>query len=128
MKRLVFICFCLWTMTLLISCQEEEDINLPSSHPLKAFAGEDQEVEVNRQIILDGAASQDGNYKPRAYVWTVLSKPEGSQVVLENAHKAQASFTPDQAGEYTFKLKVYNIIGNEHADKVTIRVKPSGQK
>lgn len=124
MKRLFFICLCLWTFTLLISCQEEDEhIDPQPSSQLKAVAGHDQEVEVNIQVSLDGSASQDGNHKPRVYAWTIISKPQGSEVTLENANKAQAAFTPDVSGEYTIELKVYNIIGNEHADEVKITAK-----
>lgn len=129
MKRLLFICFCLWTLTLLISCQEEdENIDPQPSSELKAVAGPDQEVEVNILVRLDGSASLDGKNKPRIYAWTIVSKPEASEASIEDEYKAQASFTPDVAGEYIIALKVYNIIGNEHKDEVKITVKPSGQK
>lgn len=124
MKRLVFICFCLWTLTLLISCQEDDEDGEPQPvSQLKAVAGEDQEVEVHTLVALDGSASEDGKYAPHHYAWTIKSKPESSEVAIENANKAQTSFTPDVVGEYIIELKVYNIIGNEHADEVKITAK-----
>lgn len=124
MKRLCYVCFCLWALSFLLSCKEEDENENPQPvSQLKAVAGEDQEVEINTLVMLDGSASADGKNKPHHYAWTIKSKPDVSEAAIENENKAQASFTPDVVGEYVIELKVYNIIGSEDADEVKIIAK-----
>ncbi|MDF9798999.1 hypothetical protein OKW21_004262 [Catalinimonas alkaloidigena] len=121
MKRLFFVCSCIWALTFLISCQKEDENEEPQPvSQLKAVAGPDQQVEVNTLVSLDGSASKDGKDKPHQYVWTILTKPEGSEADLVDEGKAKATFTPDLAGEYNIELTVYNVIGNEHADEIKV--------
>ena len=59
---------------------------------------------VGEAMTLDGSASQSRNGAVVKFVWTVLSRPEGSVASLSDASAAQPRFTPDQPGTYQFQL------------------------
>ncbi|SHF37617.1 REJ domain-containing protein [Lampropedia hyalina DSM 16112] len=78
------------------------------------------------KIELDGRNSSDADGDALTYRWSVGSKPIGSNPVLENADKAQASFVPDFAGSYTLGLTVFD--GKAYGGKsLSVKVvKPEG--
>lgn len=73
--------------------------------PIAKVASASQSVDVNTQATLDGSGSSDPDNGPAAlsYAWKQTSGPA---VALANATQAKASFTPTQAGTYTFELTV----------------------
>ncbi len=73
----------------------------------EANAGTNQTVERGQRVSLDGRASSDADGDGLQYRWT-LTRPTGSQAVLENAHTATPSFVPDFAGSYSASLRVYD--------------------
>jgi uncharacterized membrane protein len=82
----------------------------PNQAPVSR-AGANRDVPIRRVATLDGRASADPDNRPQplTYAWTLLSKPNGSQLAtagIANAGQAVASFTPDAFGEYTFRLTV----------------------
>jgi len=95
------------------------DIVLCSTCPV-ADAGDNQTVESNTLVSLDGSNSYDPDGTIIAYEWTQLS---GIPVVLTDEEAAFTEFTaPATVGDLVFKLTVYDNEFNEASDEVTITV------
>jgi hypothetical protein len=72
-------------------------------------------------VRLDGTESFDPENTELTYLWTLVSKPEGSAAVLSDPQSAAPSFEADLAGAYTFELVVTDGAGQESAPaKVTV--------
>ncbi|GAC33175.1 PKD domain-containing protein [Paraglaciecola polaris] len=88
-----------------------------------AHAGEDQNVELDGLLQLDGSASSDADGDLLTYLWSVNSVPAGSSVGhLLNASSVNPSFTPDVAGDYEFTLAVSDGENTSPVDSVIVRV------
>lgn len=92
-------------------------------------AGSTQSVLVGSTINLDGSGAVTGagglsNATLLSYLWTVVSRPEGSSPTrnILNASAIKAQFSPDAAGTYVFRLTVTDSQGNASSDIVTVRV------
>lgn len=70
---------------------------------LLAVAGEDRTLEIGQDVALDASASSYDGVNVQI-LWEAVSKPQSSQVIIQDSNKLQASFNPDKAGEYVFKL------------------------
>lgn len=74
-----------------------------------ADAGIDQSISVAGEVItLDGSQSYDDNL-PTSYLlfdWTCISKPTGSEAVLNDSTSENPSFIADLRGDYVFSLVV----------------------
>lgn len=118
MKLLKLVPLALFLFTVFTACKDDE--GTPAmENKLQANAGTDRQVEVDELVALDGSASTDGNNKPFTYLWTLKSKPTGSQSELDNETRVNADFTPDVAGAYVIELEIANGTG-ESTDEVTI--------
>lgn len=107
----------LW-LTVFTACNEDE--GTPTlENKLQAKAGSDRQVEVDELVEPGGSASADGNNKPFTYLWTLKSKPTGSQSILDSETTVSPDFTPDVAGAYVIALEITNETG-ESTDEVTI--------
>jgi hypothetical protein len=87
-----------------------------------ANTGPDQSVTVGTKVTLDGRGSSDPDNGPQAlyYSWSQLSGPT---IFLTGDNTAQPSFTPSEAGTYTFSLLVYDgAAWSSGSDEVTITV------
>ncbi|CAN7590727.1 DUF4214 domain-containing protein [Pseudoduganella sp. LjRoot289] len=83
-----------------------------------ARGGQSREVLAGTLVQLDGSASSgDGDL---VHEWTLLLRPAGSLAVLANAHSAQATFTPDVAGQYLVSLVVR--VGAARSQEVSLLV------
>jgi RHS repeat-associated protein len=71
-----------------------------------ADAGEDRTVDAGTLVHLDGSLSHDIDGDAIDYVWSLLSKPEGSETDLQNADSVEPLLTPDVPGLYVSQLKV----------------------
>lgn len=71
-----------------------------------ANAGPDQPAHVGHMVTLDGSGSTDADGDPLTYAWTFISKPIGSNAILNNPTSVNPSFTPDKIGEYEVSLTV----------------------
>jgi len=60
------------------------------------------------EVSLDGGGSTDGDNDVLSYQWSILSKPEESQVVLTSNLMANPSITPDKVGYYVVQLTVFD--------------------
>ncbi|MGR9053515.1 MAG: PKD domain-containing protein [Gammaproteobacteria bacterium] len=99
---------------------------IPNLPPI-ADAGPDQTVKQNKEVILDGSQSRDGESDGRplaSWSWVQIG---GAPVVLNNASTPNASFTAPQLKGLksmiqTFELTVTDDEGAEATDRVQITV------
>lgn len=70
---------------------------------LLAHAGPDLSIEIGQPFSLDASASVLSGSSVQI-LWEVITKPAGSIIEIQNKNQIQASFNPDQPGEYIFKL------------------------
>src|SRR4026208_2114820 len=90
--------------------------------PPKADAGDDQKVEVNTEVKLDGGKSSDEDGKIASYKW---EQTDGPEVDIKQADKQTATFdVPESAADskLVFKLTVVDDKGDSASDDVTIDV------
>ncbi len=92
----------------------EDDVTITVSVPNvapNANAGEDQEVGLGEEVILDGTASDDPDNAPEAlaFTWRFVSVADGSSLTnsdLMDVDTPVPHFTPDVAGTYVLELEV----------------------
>jgi hypothetical protein len=86
-----------------------------------ANAATDQTVKVGSAVVLDGRQSYDLNdaYDTLLFEWTQTSGPTST---LAGGATDSPSFTPSQAGDYTFGLTVRDGNGTSASDSVVIGV------
>ena len=91
----------------------------PQPEPPIAVAGDDQQVKVGEIVHLDARQSQSsqGNLD---YRWDLESRPEESNVVIDDAQKLQAYFVVDKPGDYQVKLTVTDQQGQTSSDNLMI--------
>lgn len=94
-----------------------------SSVRVAARAGADQTVSPEDQVTLDGATSRGEALR---YLWRQTA---GTEVTLEGAESAQATFTApaydaetSENNELTFELLVRDVAGRRSTDEVVVRV------
>lgn len=89
-----------------------------------ANAGNDQNQAIHNTnftaVILDGSASSDADYDTLTYAWSLVSKPEGSDVSLTDLTNVTTNFIADIEGDYIFSLTVNDGELTSEADNVTI--------
>ncbi len=98
-------------------------VQLSDNAPPVANAGDDQQVQVGTQVLLDGSASTDpdGADEDLKFYWSIGKTP-GPNIALSDSTVAQPSFIPPVAGEYVFGLIVEDDEGLSIQDVVTILV------
>lgn len=103
-----------------VSAPDTVVISTRNSKPV-ADAGRDRFMaSLNTVVNLDGTQSYDTDGEPLQYRWTFVSKPEGSDVIIEDADKVNASFMADVYGEYIAKLEVSDTRGHTVSDTVAM--------
>ncbi len=90
------------------------------NRPPVANAGPDQTVTAGALVNLTGAASSDPDGTTVTYLWTLVTRPAGSNAALTGATTATPSFTPDLTGAYTARLVVNDGTASSPADDVII--------
>lgn len=93
---------------------------LPQDELPVADAGEDQEVEVETNVYLDGTGSYDPEGASLTYDWAFEDVPEESDASLENTDTPSASFYADVAGTWVVSLVVDDGVNLSDPDYVTI--------
>jgi len=100
------------------------DASTDTNNPPEAQAGPDRDVTTGQPVTLDGSASSDADQDPLTFAWTLLAQPDGSDLTLDAADTATASFTPPLDGDYVFELIVNDGRANSPPDTVTITAGP----
>jgi VCBS repeat-containing protein len=107
------------------------DIKLVASTeptPPLADAGQDQLIVKGNPVSLSATNSKDFEESIEAlgFHWSLVSLPAGSllqEQLLAGQQLAELNLTPDQVGDYLFRLDVQNGQGNSHFDHVLIKVR-----
>ena len=97
---------------------ENTQVNVPP----KADAGDDQKVEVNTEVKLDGGKSSDEDGKIASYKW---EQTDGPEVDLKQADKQTSTFdVPESAADskLVFTLTVVDDKGDSASDDVSVEV------
>ena len=92
----------------------------PNSRPPTARAGSDQTAVQGAAITLNGSASSDPDGHALVFMWTLASKPEGSEAVLRNPVSVFPTFVADRPGSYTINLIVSDGTTNSAPNSVVI--------
>ncbi len=108
MKNIKIVGYFLAAMSILISqgCQDDDNDN-PLPLPV-ANAGNNQIVDLEKIVILDGSASSGENIN---FSWTLVD-PLGNEANLQDASTANPSFQATLAGTYEATLTITNNGGN----------------
>ena len=85
-----------------------------------ASAGPDQTAPVGATVTLDGAGSTDADGDALTYLWSVQSRPAGSNAQLANATAVSPTLTIDAPGSYAVQLVVNDGKVDSVADTVLI--------
>ncbi|MBE0498727.1 MAG: hypothetical protein IBX43_05720 [Campylobacterales bacterium] len=85
-----------------------------------ANAGVDQNVNTTSTVTLNGSLSSDANLNALTYVWSIISKPTGSNATLSSATAVNPTLVADLDGSYVVQLVVNDGIVNSVADTVTV--------
>lgn len=93
---------------------------VPNIPPI-ADAGPNLLTEVDREVTLNGSASNDPDGSPLEIVeeWRQLSGPP---VALQDADETVANFTPTTIGSYTFELTIIDVAGAVDRDTCLVTV------
>lgn len=88
-----------------------------------ADAGGDSSIKITDTMTLDGRASADPTNRPLKFTWSIKSKPENSNAVIENSSSSIARFKPDVPhSSYEIELIVSNGEYESEPDTVLINV------
>lgn len=109
MKKYLLVGFCYLFFLGFTGCNDDTDDPGPGpdeNTPPVADAGPDIEGNTGSTVTLDGSASSDADEDELTYLWEISTKPEGSNVSINDHTTAVANFIPDEAGTYTITLTV----------------------
>lgn len=101
-----------YTVQLIVGDGQEDSaadiviINVQRNTPPIADAGNDQTVALATLATLDGSGSSDTDGDVLTYLWSISSKPEGSQAALNELTSLMPTFITDLPGEYVLGLVV----------------------
>ncbi|SMG35594.1 REJ domain-containing protein [Marivirga sericea] len=95
-------------------------VTVLSNPPMATIGGEDIEVIVGNEVMLDGSGSSDPDNDDLSFSWTFESTPSESSVAISNDDQDMASFTPDVVGDYVVLLTVTDSKTGPVTDQVTI--------
>ncbi|MFA9389020.1 MAG: lamin tail domain-containing protein [Prolixibacteraceae bacterium] len=87
-----------------------------------ANAGPDLVRMLGANVKLNGSASYDPEMKQLTYEWTIVEKPEGSQLELINTTMVNPEFISDRVGLYRIALQVSDGRNLSLSDEVQIQV------
>jgi hypothetical protein len=90
--------------------------------PPNAEAGPDQGTFVGNPVPLNGSDSNDPDFDPITFSWTLIASPVGSAAVLSDANTATPILVPDLPGSYVVELVVSDPFVDSTPDTVTIAV------
>ncbi len=100
-----------------------DEVTISSQNaPPNADAGPDQGTFVGNLVPLNGSASNDPDFDPISFSWTLIARPAGSTAALSDANTATPTFVPDLPGSYVAGLIVSDPFVASALDAVTIAV------
>ncbi|MBE0597019.1 MAG: PKD domain-containing protein [Desulfuromonadales bacterium] len=85
-----------------------------------ANAGTGQSVTTGTLVSLDGSASSDADGDLLTYLWSLISRPEGSDAALSFTTAVDPTFTADRDGIYVIQLIVRDNLVDSDPVSVTI--------
>jgi trimeric autotransporter adhesin len=88
--------------------------------PPAADAGANQTVPETGLVVLNGSGSTDVDGNALTFVWSFVSRPEGSTATLSNPAAVMPTFSADVAGDFVVQLTVNDGIVNSAPRTVTI--------
>ena len=92
--------------------------------PPVAFAGRNQTVSSNATVILDGSSSSDVDGDSLTYLWTLISRPAGSNAILSGARSVAPTFVADRGGRYIAQLVVNDGVSDSIPATAVVAVTP----
>ncbi len=120
----------IFLFSLVVSDVEEsslaDTVKLFISAPPVAAAGSDIYSLISVNVILNGSASFDVDEDQITYLWTMISKPVGSNSTLKKDRYVDPVFRPDVSGDYYVVLVVNDGLQDSQPDTVKISVSPTG--
>ena len=95
-----------------------------TQRPPSAHAGLDQRIDFmdGGSVTLNGTGSTDPDEDDLIYSWLQINGPDVTLV----GHGAQPFFTPLAAGDYVFRLRVYDTADSSNVSFVIVRVSDRG--
>ncbi len=134
-KLLIWIII-IFNVVIFIGCESK---NISSSIPI-ANAGDNQLIimeeldnlygkdnldskDHNITVILDGSKSYDEDNDSLIYNWTLVSKPDRSELIFDGSSDKKPSFDVDTIGYYIFDLIVNDGVKSSKPSRVTVFVK-----
>lgn len=112
------------SLAILSACMEDDNPKPGDENPdkLQAHAGNDQDVFVGDEVVLNGTASSSETQETVNFSWTFAARPQQSQSSISSANEMMASFTPDAEGEY---LVVLRMTTSQSEDSDTVKINAS---
>ena len=95
--------------------------------PPIAIIGPDRDGVLNNLIKLDGSASYDDDQDDLLFKWKIVSRPELSELNLENTENVATQFIPDVIGDYVFQLVVNDGEIDSEPSNIAIAVSDDNQ-
>ena len=105
------------------SANDTDSVNIivsENNSPPIANAGSDQTITEEQTVNLNGTNSSDSDGDTLTYLWTMTSKPSGSEAVLNSTTSVAPSFFADVAGQYSVSLVVNDGTAASSPDQVLI--------
>jgi hypothetical protein len=93
---------------------------LETNRPPVANAGPDQTIPTGTVAALTGSGSSDPDGDPLTYSWSLVSRPIGSDAVLDNPAAVMPGFVVDVPGTYIIELIVHDGSASSAPDSVTV--------
>jgi hypothetical protein len=104
------------TSELSITIQPNSDDN----HKPIAHAGDNQQVDIDDTVQLDGSGSSDEDGDTLTYQWSFTSRPSGSNAALSNATIVNPTFEVEVSGTYIVQLIVNDGEEDSSPDSIII--------
>jgi hypothetical protein len=77
---------------------------------------------VGVSVLLDGTRSSDPEMRPLTFAWSIVDKPVGSVVTIDDPFAAATTMTADTAGTYRVRLIVNNGLNDSDPVQFTVEI------